>query len=323
MCFDLSCTTDIVLSSILINGKIFLLRLSLLILSFVILSGCQNTGFYLANIANDSDRNINKRDIYYGNESWQKLDIYYPENVTQTSPVIVFYYGGSWRNGNKEDYAFVANRFTREGYIVIIPDYVKYPPAVYPAFVEDAALVSDWITKNAEDYAMDTSRLYLMGHSAGAHIGMMLIVDESYLAGYGLKPEVYRGFIGISGPYDFVPGSSRYRKIFGPEERYPQMQATNYIDGSEPPMLLLTAGLDWLVADSNTDKVVTAVEHNGGQVSTKSYSSLGHLTIIGSFSDSFPIGSNVSQDILTFINSLEGIDDVSFNHGDLLLENTQ
>jgi acetyl esterase/lipase len=205
----------------------------------------------------------------------------------------------------------VANRFTREGYIVIIPDYVKYPSAVYPAFVEDAAAVSNWIALHATEYSIDKSSLYLMGHSAGAHTGMMLIADESYLAKYRLEPSFYRAFIGISGPYDFTPRSRYYRKIFGPEERFHLMQATNYIDGSEPPMFLLNAGLDWLVADSNTEKVFVAMEQSGGQIQIKSYPGLGHMTIIGSLSDSLPIGSDVSNDILAFINNLETVDDLS------------
>ena len=286
-------------------------KVSLVIIMFIMLSGCQSTGLYLANAANDDEVYIVKKNLAYGSEAWQKLDIYYPRHTDKVSPTIVFYYGGSWRRGSKDDYAFVANRFTREGYVVIIPDYVKYPNDVYPAFVEDAAVVTHWISLHAKDHAIDNSRLYLMGHSAGAHIGMMLLVDDRFLKQYELDPSIYRGFIGISGPYDFVPGSNRYRDIFGPEERYPLMQATNYIDGSEPPMFLLTAGLDWLVADSNTEKVSKAMERAGGHVQTKAYPGLGHMTIIGSLSDSLPIGSNVTSDILAFMNKLELVDDVS------------
>ena len=286
-------------------------KVILTVVTLLLLSGCQSTGLYLANAANDDDIYIVDSNISYGKEDWQKLDIYYPGRIDATAPTIVFYYGGSWRKGSKEDYAFVANRFVREGYIVIIPDYVKYPPAVYPAFVEDAAKVTKWITNHAKDYAFDTSRLYLMGHSAGAHIGMMLLADDRFLAEQTLETSVYKGFIGISGPYDFTPGSSYYGKIFGPKERYPLMQASNYIDGSEPPMLLMTAGLDWLVADSNTDKVVVAMEQVGGRVETKSYPGLGHMTIIGSFSDTLPIGSDVTSDILAFIDDLESLEDVT------------
>ena len=297
--------------TILSYKESFVLNLVCLIIVLFTLTGCQSTGLYLANAANNEDGYISRNNITYGNETWQKMDIYYPEYSDTASPAIVFYYGGSWRKGDKEDYAFVANRFTREGYIVIIPDYVKYPSAVYPAFVEDAAAVSHWIASHASEYSIDISRLHLMGHSAGAHTGMMLLTDESYLAKYALGPEFYQCFIGIAGPYDFVPGSRYYRKIFGPEERFPLMQATNYIDGSEPPMFLLTAGLDWLVADSNTEKVLEAVQQSGGQILTKTYPALGHMTIIGSLSDSLPIGSDVSNDILAFINNLEKVDDLS------------
>lgn len=268
-------------------------------------SACQNTGLYLANLANDDARYQRQSDLAYGEQPWQTLDLYSPHDISGAAPAIVFYYGGSWSKGRKEDYAFIANRFTRAGYHVIIPDYVKFPQAKYPAFVEDAAQVSAWIDAQAERYRIDRKAVHLMGHSAGAHIGIMLLVDPSYLAAHGLTPDFYRSFVGLAGPYDFTPGSERYKKIFGPPERYKLMQATRYIDGSEPPMLLLTAGLDWLVADSNTYKVKGAAIAKGGNVTTHHYPWLGHLTIVGSFSDSVPFGASVAEDILAFYRQLD------------------
>ncbi|MEM8843919.1 MAG: alpha/beta hydrolase [Pseudomonadota bacterium] len=284
----------------------------ILLVVCLVLTGCQSTGLHLANMANDENRYSVKEDIAYGEQPWQKLNIYQPAEKSDVLPTIVFYYGGSWRSGSKDDYAFVANRFTREGYVVIIPDYAKYPESIYPSFVEDAALVSYWINENAEDYLIDKTSLYLMGHSAGAHTGIMLIADDSYLSEYDLMPSLYSGFVGIAGPYDFVPSSKRYSKIFGGEENFPLMQATNYLDGSEPPMLLLTAGLDWLVADSNTEKVVSFVNNAGGEIHTINYPALGHLTIIGSLSESVPFGGDVSEDILKFIENIETKQELSY-----------
>ncbi len=278
------------------------MKKTLLIMAALLsLSACQSSGLYLANVTNDPDSFRVKKQVAYGKNPWQKLDIYWPKTRSEKAPIKVFYYGGSWVKGSKEEYAFVANRFVQHGYIVVIPDYVKYPQAKYPAFVEDAAEVTRWLDQNAESIGGDRQQIHLVGHSAGAHIGAMLIADERFLAKYDLSPQFYRSFVGISGPYSFTPGTERYRKIFGPEENDHLMQADRFIDGDEPPMLLLHGNLDILVNDSNMEKLAEAVKQKGGTVSTVYYSGLGHLSIIGSFSDSFPFGSAVERDMLIFM----------------------
>ncbi|NET71562.1 MAG: alpha/beta hydrolase [Sphaerospermopsis sp. SIO1G2] len=271
-----------------------------------LVTGCQSAGLYLANVANDTDSYYAKRGVAYGKEPWQKLDVYWPKDYGESTPIIVFYYGGSWTKGSKDEYEFVASRFVEDGFIVIIPDYGKYPDAVYPNFVEDAAEVTKWLDINVEAISGGRENIHLIGHSAGAHIGAMLIADERFLAAQSLAPNFYRSFIGISGPYSFTPGIKRYQDIFGPEEKYPLMQADRFIDGDEPPMLLLHAERDWLVNKSNMEKMVAAIDKAGGIVSTSSYESLGHLSIIGSFSNAFPIGDDVANDIVTFINEQAG-----------------
>lgn len=280
-------------------------RIIAIIITFFAISGCQSAGLYLANLSNSVNSYEIKQDISYGQEVWQKLDVYLPKNAKVKKPIVVFYYGGSWTKGSKEEYEFVANRMIEDGYIVIIPDYIKYPEAVYPAFVEDAAEVTRWLDKNVEAIGGKREDIHLLGHSAGAHIGAMLIADESFLAKRSLEPNFYRSFIGVSGPYSFIPGTERYRSIFGPEENYPSMQADRFIDGDEPPMFLIHAKLDWLVGKSNMDKMAAAVNNKGGIVRTKSYQGLGHLSIIGSFSDTFPIGVSVTNNIIEFMREPE------------------
>lgn len=275
-----------------------------ILLSMVALFGfsaCQSAGLYLANLPNDTDGFEVKTDLEYGKKPWQKLDVYWPKSRHKKSPVKVFYYGGSWVKGSKNDYAFVANRFVQHGYIVVIPDYVKYPEAVYPAFVEDAAEVTHWLDQNIDIIGGDREQIHLVGHSAGAHIAAMLIANEQFLENYALSPSFYRSFIGISGPYSFTPETERYRAIFGPKENEPLMQADRFISGNEPPMLLLHGNLDFLVNASNMEKLAAAVKNKGGSVKTVSYSGLGHLSIIGSFSDSFPFGNTVERDMIAFM----------------------
>ncbi len=68
------------------------------------------------------------------------------------APVIVFFYGGAWRGGNKELYRYVAKALARRGYVAVIPDYRIYPEVCYPEFIEDGALAVRWVKDTRRRY---------------------------------------------------------------------------------------------------------------------------------------------------------------------------
>ena len=122
----------------------------------------------------------------YGPDPRQRLDVYRPDATLNGLPVIVFCYGGAWDSGAREYYEFAGRAFARAGYIAIVFDYRLVPQARFPAFVEDTASVIAWATNHAGDYGGNGSEVYLVGHSAGAHI-------VSFLAVY--TPSFYRRHI--------------------------------------------------------------------------------------------------------------------------------
>ena len=190
-------------------------KLCILLLTMFSLSSCQHTGLFLANLLNDNQGYTTAQNIAYGEQEWQTLDIHTPVEIQNSTPVIVFFYGGGWTQGTKEQYRFVADRLTQEGFIVVIPDYIKYPDATYPAYVEDAATATKWIVGNIEKHKENAEQLFIMGHSAGAHTAAMLLTDRKYLQQHELTPNIYKGFVGISGPYHFTPEASKFKKVFG------------------------------------------------------------------------------------------------------------
>src|SRR5450830_980541 len=130
-----------------------------------------------------SDGYILEQGITYGALPRQKLDVYIPKNKAVTAkPVVVFFYGGSWDSGDRADYKFVAEALTSKGFVVVIPDYRVYPEVLFPDFLFDAAKAAKWVKDNAEKYGGDHSKVFLAGHSAGAHIAAMLTLDQQYLA---------------------------------------------------------------------------------------------------------------------------------------------
>ncbi len=255
-------------------------RLYLLLVSLLLTSGCSGAAFWLANAKSDLPAERIVSDLAYGQKKTQKLDIYLPVKSARPHDVIVFLYGGRWETGAKKDYAFVADAFTRRGYIVVIPDYRKYPDVKFPVFAQDAAASIAWTAQNIGEYGGNKARLFVSGHSAGAHLGALVVADETYLSG----KKLIRGFAGLAGPYSFTPDEKDLIDMFGPPRRYPQMQVTTFIDGAEPPMLLLHGAKDTTVERYNLDRLKAAIEKHGGKVKTKIYPGLDHIGIAAALS---------------------------------------
>ena len=189
-----------------------------------------------------------ERDLAYGGDPRQKLDLYIPDHLAGKAPVILFFYGGSWQSGSKKDYLAFGQAFASKGIIVAVADYRLYPQVRYPAFVEDGARAFAFVHDHARQYGGDPRRIFVTGHSAGAYIAAMLAVDETYLRGAGADPGWIAGVIGIAGPYDFLPLTDKdLITIFGGADRI-DTQPVHYIDGKRPPMFL-AAGTDDTVVD--------------------------------------------------------------------------
>ena len=138
-----------------------------------------------------------RRDVAYGTLPRQKLDIYRPKAGAVPRPVVVFFYGGSWDSGSRDGYLFVGEALASRGFVAVVPDYRVHPEVVFPTFLEDAAAAVAWAKRNAGDIGGDPSRVFVMGHSAGAHIAAMVALDPRYLAREGLTP---LGALGLHRP---------------------------------------------------------------------------------------------------------------------------
>jgi acetyl esterase/lipase len=252
-------------------------------LSSLLLVACTKVGLGVANLPNAFSDTETTKDIAYGTEPWQKLDVYVPPHSSgQSLPVVVFFYGGSWKDGSKDMYPFVGEAFAKQGYITVIADYSKYPQVKFPTFVEDGAKAVAWTYRHIAEYQGDPKRLFIAGHSAGAHIGAMVVADNQYLQAEGLTPSIINAFAGLSGPYDFVPYEDDYKDMFGPPANYPNMQVTTFIDGKEPPMLLLWGADDTIVGKSNMDKLIAKIHAEQGGVESKIYQGVDHVAMVSS-----------------------------------------
>ena len=117
----------------------------------------------------------------------------------------MFLYGGSWRTGSKEEYPFVALPLAARGAVVVVPDYRLYPEVAFPAFLDDNARAVAWAVAHAPELGADPSRVFLVGHSAGAYNAAMLGLDPRLLAAAEYDRRRLAGVVGLAGLYDFLP----------------------------------------------------------------------------------------------------------------------
>lgn len=217
------------------------------------------------------------RDLAYGPDARQTLDIYAPRrNLVPAPPVIVFYYGGSWSTGSKDAYAFVGRALAALGYVVVIPDYRLVPEVEYPDFLDDCALALKWVGEHINRFGGDFTRMALAGHSAGAYNAVMLAMDPRLVSMHGQAPAVC-GVAGLSGPYDFFPFDGPISlRVFGAVREPQTTQPVTYAAAGAPRMFFGTGDRDTLVLPRNSRRMADLLTDAGSTVTLKTYRGLAH-----------------------------------------------
>ncbi|CAN5866019.1 alpha/beta hydrolase [soil metagenome] len=271
----------------------------LALLAFV-LSGCSPLGFVNSFVTQDL---LVRRDLAYGDLPRQKLDLY----TSATAPargVVVFIHGGYWDSGDKSEYPFVADSLTEAGFMTIIVNYRLVPDITFPSYAEDVALAVKWVFDNVANYGGDPNEVFLMGHSAGAHIAALVAYDERYLDALGATTKL-AGFVGLAGPYDFLPlapDDVRSKAALGPEDAWAQTQPINFVDGGEPSAFIATGLKDTTVKPGNSLRFAERVETSEGEVELKTYKKLDHVSIAGALGRGTRfLEPQVLKDVLGFL----------------------
>ncbi len=232
------------------------------------------------------------------------LDLHLPASGSvpdgEAPATIVFFYGGGWEDGSREKYRFAASQLTDLGYIVVLPDYRKYPEVVFPEFIEDAAEAVSWVSREIGNYGGDPDNIWLAGHSAGAQIAALLHYDESWLSrdASQMKP---CGLIGLSGPYDFLPITGATLKLIFPESLRDASQPINYVDGTEQPALLIHGAGDTIVLPRNSESLADKINATGGNARLILYPDENHAAVVLALAKPFRFLAPVVTDIHQFV----------------------
>jgi len=242
-------------------------------------------------------------DLVYGDGPRHKLDIYSPTKLKNTAPVVIFFYGGSWNSGSRTDYAFVGRELAARGIVTVIADYRLYPEVRYPAFLEDSAQAVAWTFREVSRYGGDPKRLFVMGHSAGAYNAAMLALDKRWLAKQGMTPSILQGWIGLAGPYDFIPiENPDVKPVFFFPDTPSDSQPLAHVSSIAPPSLLIAAGNDTIVNPvRNTGGLARALRAQGIAVTEHYFDYVSHASLIATLSSSLHFLSPAIDEIVQFV----------------------
>ena len=282
-------------------------RRSLFAMLPALLTACSAVDVLNATVASDSYTLAGG--LPYGPEPRQQLDVYQPKGQTRTAlknaPMVVFFYGGNWSMGERADYRFVGEALASQGIVTVVADYRLSPAVRYPVFVQDSALAVRWAFDHAEQYGASPSRIFVMGHSAGAYNAAMVALDERWLKAVGLTPSRLAGWIGLAGPYDFLPiGEPRTQVAFNWPDTPADSQALSHASRASPPALLLAPTQDKVVdPQRSTVGMARRLKASGVRVESELFDGVSHVTLLASMASVLRGRAPVLERVKAFVAS--------------------
>ena len=185
------------------------------------------------------------------------LDLYCAKDISGRPPVVIVVHGGSWRNGDNSQLEGMNRYLAATGYAVAAINYRLAPAFRFPAALEDIRRSISFLEEHGDDFGIDSSRVVLLGRSAGGHLAL--------LAAYTLDHEAIRGVVGLYPPTDMKwswqrPSPKRIMDsnaaiadlIGGSLEEaagaFDQASPIRFVQPDSPPTLLIHGGKDMLVS---------------------------------------------------------------------------
>lgn len=276
------------------------------LIGLALLAGCSRVRI-LNSLVPDSTYRF-EGNVAYGDAPRQRLDVYRPLASTVAAnaarPLVVFFFGGAWSDGDRASYKFVGEALAAQGAVVVIPDYGLSPAYKYPVFVRDSALAVKWALDNAATLGADPKQVYAMGHSSGAYNAAMVALDARWLGELGAKPTQLAGWIGLAGPYDFLPIENPKAQVAFSWPRTPaDSQPMAHVSSASPRALLMAATQDKTVNPvRNTEQMAARLRSAGVPVQVREFDDLSHVTLIGAVATPLRwIGGPVLPPLLEFL----------------------
>ena len=276
-------------------------RRSLFAMLPALLTACSAVDLLNATVPSDTYQRT--EGLAYGPESRQQVDVYQPRAPVANAPLVVFFYGGSWSSGERADYRFVGEALASRGIMTMVADYRLSPQVRYPVFLQDSALAVRWAFDQAQKYGANPSRVFVMGHSAGAYNAAMLALDNRWLQAQGLQPARLAGWVGLAGPYDFLPIGDRQTQVAfnwpgTPADSQPLVHASR----ASPPALLLAPTRDSVVnSQRSTVGMAERLRRSGVRVESELFDNVSHVTLVAALAGVLRSRAPVLDRVATFV----------------------
>jgi len=240
--------------------------------------------------------------VRYGDDPRQRMDVLVPTaEAARPWPVLVFFYGGGWDSGERGHYGWAAHALAARGFVVVVPDYRLVPTVRFPGFIEDAAAATARTGDLAATWGGDPARLGVIGHSAGAHLAMMIALDRRYMSAAG-APGLIKAAAGLAGPYDFLPlDVPASINAFGRTPDLTLTQPVTFVRPDAPPLWLGHGTADEVVHAEDTTILCERMIAAGGRCEARLYPDLDHADLIATFSPLFRKKAPVLDDVTAFL----------------------
>jgi len=249
-----------------------------------------------------------ERDVAFHPDTGPRLDVYSPAQG-EGYPVLIFVHGGSWKDYDKTLFAPVAQKLLPEGMVVVIPDYTLYPDAGYDQMTREMAAAISWTLENIASYGGDPRRVVVAGHSAGAHLSSLALLDRGYLESLSHSSDEVCGWIGLSGPYDIQAeydywvgkGSTPevMEEVMGGQQNFAAASPVSYARADLPPLLIIHGADDETVPVEISTQFHAALLDAGAPSELKIYTDAGHSDYL--FAALTDDGAPLVRDIAAFV----------------------
>jgi acetyl esterase/lipase len=226
-------------------------------------------------------------DVAYGSDPLQHLDVY-PARGSGPAPMLLFVHGGGWSMGDKSELNWLGAKLSEQGVLVAVANYRLSPAVQHPTHAQDVARAVAWLYHNGANYGGDPQRLYLGGHSAGAHLASLVALDGTYLAAEGLSPSIVRSVVGISGAgydldarYTASPLAQLFYAAFGKDPtRWAAAAPMTYVDHAAPPFLLIHGLEDTQAPAAGAQSFAQALKREGSPIRLELLPGMEHGTAL-------------------------------------------
>jgi arylformamidase len=222
----------------------------------------------------------------YGPAAVEQLDIYRARGAA--APVAVFLHGGAWQRGIAAEHAYAAETFVKAGAHFVVPDFDRVQDAKDALFTmaDQVRRAVAWVHRNAGSFGGDAGRLYVVGHSSGAHLGACVAITD-WRGDFSLPADTVKGYALLSGMYDLRGPRLSKRSDYVPftDEMEQALSPQRHLDRIVAPVALVYGSRETPEFQRQSREFAAALRAAGKPVELVFADGCNHFEVAGTLAD--------------------------------------